>query len=179
VSRLAECSLAVLLVALGACRSKDAPSAAPAPSAAAAAAAAVKKPVDRLAPGELAPGDSSLFGLPLPRGMVVEGKFKDFAVANGRLSAEAVANYVRDHVLAEHVEIGAARTVFPSVRIKQGAPDRAYRVEVLQDGLTTRVVVRDITPRPAPKVDGVSAEELWRRAGFSRDGKPLNPKALE
>lgn len=175
MSTLARSTLiAALVVSAGACRSKDAPGTAPAASASSA-----NKPVDRLGPGELAPGDVDLYGLGLPRGMYIDGKFREFGVALGRLPADGVANYVRDQVVAEHVEIGAARTVFPNARIKKGAPDRAYRVEVLQDGLMTRVVVRDITPPPPVKVDGASPEELWRRAGFSRDGKPLDPKALE
>jgi hypothetical protein len=147
--------------------------------AAAPSASSSHQPVDRLARGELEPGEGNLFGLPVPRGMEVDGKFQDFAVATGRVRSDAVANFVRDHVVVERVEVGASRTVFPAVRIKEAPADRAYRIEVVTDGPSTRLLVRDITPEAPVNVEGLSAEELWRRAGFTRDGRPLNPKALE
>lgn len=173
-------AFAVALGALGAacalgCRKSEPPES----SSPAASASTSAKPVDRLAPGELEPGEGDLFGLPIPRGMTIQGKFREFAIATGRVRPEAVANYVRDHVVVERVEIGAARTVFPAARIKGAPADRTYRLEVVTDGPATRLIVRDVTPAPPVHMEGLSTEELWRRAGYTRDGKPLNPKALE
>lgn len=121
-----------------------------------------------------------MFGLPVPRGMSVQGKFRDSAILVGRVRAEAVANYVRDHIEATQAEVGAARTVFPNARIKNGAPDRYFRVEILRDGSASRILLHDVTPRaPTPAPQGVSNDELWRRAGFNRDGTPTNGKTLE
>lgn len=151
----------------------------PGSSGSAPSASVARRPLDRLAAGELAPGDGELFGLPVPRGMVVQGKFRDSALASGKVSAEDVASYVRDYVLVDRVEIASDRTIFAAARIKNGPPGRTFYIEVVGDGPYTRLLLRDVTPAPAPEFQGLSSEELWNRAGFTRDGQPLNPKALE
>jgi hypothetical protein len=137
-------------------------------------------PVDRLAPGELPPGEQALYGLVLPTGMKIQGRMADTGLAWGQLPAEEVANYVRSRVEVQRVEIGAARTVFPAARIKGGDARHVFQIEVVREDVGTRLIVRDITPKPqVPPVPGLSDAERWRRAGFSPDGKPLNMKALE
>jgi hypothetical protein len=148
-----------------------------APSAVASASAA--PPVDRLAPGELAPGTESVFGLLLPRGMKVAAQFPRVAHATGPMPAEDVANYVRDRVDVRRVELGAVGTVFPAVHIHGGAPDHVYRIEVHGQGDVTEMVLRDVTPLPPSKVDdSVPISERWRRAGYNPDGTPLDPNSL-
>lgn len=168
-------STTVLVAALlGACRSEPAPQAKGIPS------AKPRPPVDRLAPGELPPGEEALFGLVLPKGMKVQGQFEDTGLAWGNMPAEEVANYVRSRVEAQHVEVGAARTIFPTVHIKGGPAERAFRVEVVRESVGTRLIVRDLTPAPVPPpTPGLTDAERWRRAGFTPEGKPLNMKALE
>jgi hypothetical protein len=95
------------------------------------------------------------------------------------MDSEAVANYVRDRVSVSHVEVGAARTIFPAARIKDGPPGRVFRIEVIGEGAGTRLLVEDVTPPPPPPVENISDSERWRRAGFSRDGKPLDMNALK
>ncbi len=172
-----SCAVCLLLLAPSACRKATREQALP--SAAVSVAASSAAPVDRLAPSELAPGDMALFGLVLPEGMQVQGQFIDSGFAFGALNAEAVANYVRTRVDVARVEIGAARTIFPAARIQGGAPDRVYRIEVVHEGPATRIVMQDTTPAPPKHLEPMSDEERWRRAGFSPNGKPLNPKALE
>ena len=93
------------------------------------------------------------------------------------MAPEAVANYVRERVEVEHVEIGAAGTVFPNARIKGGAPGRSYQFEVLRDRGFTRLVIRDTTPHAdVPK--GTTTEERWRRAGRGPDGRIIDPNQL-
>jgi len=164
--------IALCLVPL-ACREQ-----APAPTLRGAAAASASRPVDHLAPDELAPGKSEVYGFPVPRGMDLESRLKDRAYISGRVSPEALANYVRQHVSVSHVEVGAARTVFPMARIKGGPVDRYYNFEVLPDGPQTRLVIKDVTPPPPPP-PGLSDEERWRRAGMTPQGKPLDAKKLE
>jgi hypothetical protein len=178
LSRFGFGAAAALLALLGSsgCR-KEAPEAS---TRAAPSAATSAKPIDRLAPGELEAGEGSLFGLSVPRGMTVQGKFRDFAVAIGPVRAEAVVDFVRQRVAVERVELGAAGTVFPAVRIHGAAPERTYRIEVTAEDRATRLLVRDITPQPPPpKVEGLTTEELWKRAGFTANGQPVNLKALE
>ena len=141
-------------------------------------AVASQKPLDRLAPGELSPGPGRVFGLELPAGMVVRGQFHDVAYAHGKVAPDALANYVRDRVIVAHVEIGAARTVFPNARIKQGPPDRYFQLEVVAGAEQTELVVRDVTPQPkAP--ENISTEEAWRRAGRRPDGRPFDITELK
>lgn len=135
------------------------------------------KPMDRLAPGELPPGTTEVWGFIAPQAMRLDRQFPEQAFFVGNVSAEALANYVRTRVEAERVEIGAARTVFPAARIKAGKPDRIYRFEVLKEGMGSRLVIKDITPPPVEP--GLSDEERWRKAGLTPDGKPLDPKKAE
>ena len=137
-------------------------------------AAASAKPVDRLEPGELAPGNTVVFGFRLPRDLTLERRFPDAAHAVGRVRPEHVANYVRQQVVVQHVEVGAGRTVFPRVRIKGGDAKKMYRIEVIADGAETKLVIRDVTPPPT--VQGLTEAERWRQAGRTPDGKLINPK---
>ena len=167
--------LALALLAAVACEERPVVPANPGDAAPGASSA---KPVDRLAPGELAPGKSDAFGLVLPRKMRLDAKSPRTAHASGKVTPEALANYVRKHVVVSHVELGAARTIFPRARITGGLPNKVYRIEVIASRAGyTKLVVRDITRPPAAQ--GLSEEERWRRAGFTPDGKPINMKALE
>jgi hypothetical protein len=162
-----------LLASSGGCRKAPAPAEQAAPSAAPA-----PPPADRLAPGELAVGDGDVFGLPIPRGMTVLGRAPDSALLIGEVTPEAVASYVRDRVVVSHVEVAAGRTVFPRARIKDGPADRVFRIDVMQEYRSTKLLVTDVTP-PPPPAPGLSDAERWRRAGFSPDGRALDPKRLE
>jgi hypothetical protein len=160
---------------LGGCRCSGASEG---PGAAATGSAPLARPpVDRLAAGELAEGPHTAFGFTFPNKMRIERRFLDSVHASGRIAPESVANYVRQRVGTTHVEVGAARTVFPRVQIKGGAPDKVYRIEVVADGSTTRLVLSDVTPPPVEP--GLSEEERWRRAGMSPEGKPIDPQKME
>jgi len=161
-----------LLGPAGACK-RAPPQAAPAVASAASAV-----PLDHLAPDELAPGKVEVYGFPVPRGMEVEAHLSDRAYVSGRVSPEALANYVQEQVIVSHVEIGAARTVFPMARIKAGPADRVFTLEVLPDGPQTRLVIEDTTPPPPPP-PGMTDAERWRAAGLTPQGKPLDPQQLQ
>jgi len=146
------------------------------PATAPSASARPKTP-DRLAPGELAPGTIEVWGFVAPKQLTLERRFPDAAHFVGSVGPEQLANYIRTRVEAERVEIGAARTVFPSARIKGGPPGKTFRFEVLRDRTGTRLVVLDITPPPV--VEGLSDEERWRRAGLTPQGEPLDRNKLQ
>lgn len=163
--------LALAFALLTGCRAKEeappppiAPPPAPAPA------------VDQARPGELAEGKEDAFGLPLPRKMVVKARFPDAVFASGQLSLESVANYVRQRVIAAHVDTGPAKTVFTGASIKS-APQRIVRIEVATVGDETELVVRDQTRPPAK--EGLSEEERWRELGLDPHGQPLDPTHLE
>lgn len=135
------------------------------------------KPIDRLAPDELGAGNAEVWGFVVPREMRVEHRYQDVTHLVGPVKPDAVANYVRERVLVSHVEIGAARTVFPNARIKAGSAERVYELEVIPEPGITRLVIRDTTP---PKIiPGLTDAERWRQAGLTPEGRPLDPKAFE
>jgi len=137
------------------------------------------KPLDHLAPGELDQGPGQVFGFAVPARMRVNGAFLDVAYLGGNVTPEALANYVRERVDADHVEIGAVSTVFPHVHIKGGEPSRVYDFEVKPGrGVLTELVIKDVTPRPkAPP--GFTDADRWRQAGYGTDGKPLDKNELK
>jgi len=152
----------------------------PAPGAAGSALAGksgTQRPVDRLAPDELAAGNADVWGFAVPREMQVEHRYKEVTHVIGPVKPDALANYVRERVVVSHVEIGAARTIFPDARIKAGKADRVYELEVIPEPGITRLIIRDTTP---PKIQpGLSDAERWRQAGLTPEGRPLDPKAFE
>lgn len=140
-------------------------------------AASAKPPVDRLAAGELAPGELKVFGFPIPRKMKLELNHGDRAYMVGTVRPEDVSNYVRKHVSVAHVEVGAGKTVFPRARIHGDTRQRDYRIDVIASGADTKLVIRDVTKPKA--TEGLSQAERWKRAGYSANGKPLNEKTAE
>ena len=172
IARAACSRLALLACCLCAsCHGKSEP----APSSA--SSAATNKPIDRLAPDELAAGNAEVWGFVVPREMKVEHRYKEATHLVGPVKPDALANYVRERVVVSHVEIGAARTIFPDARIKAGASDRVYELDVIPEPGLTRLVIRDTTPL---KVEpGLSDAERWRQAGLTPQGRPLDPKAFE
>ena len=167
--------ITALAAVCGGCRGKGARGGA---AASASAASSAPKPVDRLAPGELAPGEAEAFGLVLPKGMKVQARFPGKVHARGRLRPEDVANYIRGRVIVRYVELGAAATIFPRVTIKQGAKDRLYTIEVAGNGRSTQLTITDTTPPPKPPIQ-LSQAQLMERAGLTPDGKVKNLKQLE
>ena len=125
-------------------------------------------PVDFVAPGELAEGPDSAFGLRLPRDMGVTSRGSDVVYAPGRIPFEHVSNYVRDRVDAVQVNIGPTRTVFRSANVRGGDPvELEIEVVVVRKGV--QMVVHNRTRKPAEP--GLSDGERWRRAGLNPDGK--------
>lgn len=135
-----------------------------------------RPPVDRTAPGELAEGPDSAFGLPVPRRMAVKASFPDAIHAVGPVPREDVANYVRARVKAGGIETGPAKTVFTGVTIAS-QPGKTLRIEVSGHDAVTELVVSDRTP--APIDPAVTPEERMRKAGLRPDGKPLDPTKLD
>jgi hypothetical protein len=139
------------------------------------AAPSVVVPVDRALPGELAEGTELAFGLPLPRVMKIRGSFDDVLFAWGPVPSDQVANYVRQRLLAEKVETGAAKTLFSRATVK-ARPGLLLAVEVLAHGGETELQVRNVTPKPTKQ--GQDPDERWRELGFKPDGTPLDPEHL-
>ena len=142
-------------------------------------------PVDRLAPGELEPGDEIAFGLPIPKGMRVVRRFDDSTHAKGKVDHDELVAYLKRRLATSHLTYKPDKVVFPEVRLRnepengtaQGAQDTTLRVEVWADRDMTWLRVTDTTVPPL--VEGLTEAERWRRAGMHPDGSPLDPDSLK
>ena len=165
----------VIVIALTSCRggaSSSTDSGRPAQPAATITAA----PVDHVDPHELPEGTESAFGLPIPRAMEIAQRLPDAIRARGDVPLDALANYVRDRVIAERVETGPAKTVFSSVTLK-ASPNRLLRVEVFQLGDRAELFVRDVT-RPPP-TDVVKPTDPWDQPGFDPSDRKASRSRFE
>lgn len=151
----------------------------PAPPAPSSSARSAPKTPDRLAPGELAEGKGTLFGLKVPVGMQVDAHFPHSAHASGIVSAAQLTNYVRQRVDVARVELAASGTVFQQAVIKGSDPARRYRIEVSSKGRSSKLSVHWLNPAKPPPVPGLSEEKRWERAGITPDGKLIGQQKLE
>lgn len=143
---------------------------------------------DELAPGELAEGPSSAFGLPLPAVLRVDRVEPNFIRARGHVKLEQVTTYVRSRVEATNIAVGPAKTIFDDAKVKaprkaaptlDGGPTMTpiVRFEVSSThGVTTLVARQELRPKVP---EGLSEDQRWERAGIRKDGKPLDPKKFE
>lgn len=117
------------------------------------------------------------FDLPIPRGMRVNyaGPFE--VQAEGPYPAEKLSNYVRRHIKAKTVELGAARTVFDQARVLNASTNRLVQVEVITHKGGSRLLVRDLTPHRID--DSLTPEQRWKKHGFDRDGTFIGDKRFE
>lgn len=167
---LALIALAVPPLAMTACQREPPP-----PGARVAASASAPVPLDSLVPDELAQGKEQAFGLFLPRDLQVLRSFRDSFVARGRVTPEALTDYVRKRVSASAVETSLERTTFPRVHVNGEPPNRQVKIAIVRDGEATMLLVDDITP--PEQLPGLSEEERWRRAGVNPKN-PLDPTKL-
>jgi hypothetical protein len=164
-------ALGLALITTPSCRKDEPVPVPPAPSASAV-------PLDHLGPGELRQGKESMYGLVLPDGMSIIARYADAMSAAGNLRPEHVANYVRERVVVSRVELGAARTIFPSAKIRDGDAQRTYQVEVVSAAENRTVLeIHDVTP--PRKTEGLTNEQRLKQVGLRPDGKMLEPSKME
>jgi hypothetical protein len=132
---------------------------------------------DRLPPGELLEGEARAFGLPLPRRMTLESITKHTAHARGEVSPQLLADYLRQRVLAHHVEMAERSLVFPKVQVRGDPAHTVLRLELIDEGVSTHLIVRNLMG--PPMVEGLTDEEHWKRAGMTPDGKLIDPQKLQ
>ena len=153
-----------------ACR-RDPPPPAPAPAA--------SKPVDRLAPGEAAPGVETAYELQLPRGSVIEARFGATVHAKIPLAPEQVATLVQQQSDAAQAVMGPNGTIFPNLRVKGSDVGHHLRVEIssapMGDG--TELVVDRIEEREPPPPEDPA--EVMKKAGLNPNGTLLDPNHTE
>jgi hypothetical protein len=165
---------ALALATTAGCKHRPAPALQEA--AASAVASAPARPADHALRDEIAEGNEKAFGLPIPRQIQVIGRFDDVVFATGDVAPELVANYVRQRVIASHVETGPGKTVFTGVTLRAD-PARTLRVDVISRNGYTDLTVRDETRPPAR--EGLTEAERWKAQGLTPNGAPLDPTHLE
>jgi len=165
---------ALAFATMGGCKRRPPPTIAPREASPKATASA--PPADHALPNEIAEGTEKAFGLPIPRQMRVVSRFEDVVFASGDVAPELVANYVKQRVIAGHVETGPAKTVFTGATLRNN-PTSTLRVDVISRNGDTELTVRDETRPPAR--EGLTEAERWKELGLSPKGTPLDPTHLE
>jgi hypothetical protein len=175
VRRAALLGLSLALGALS-CRGKPRPEGAP-------PASSTAPPVDRLAPGEPAPGQEAVHGLLLPRGAAIDRRFGHSVYVRVPHSVGATAEYVRRQCdPIEGAVVGPTGTIFTVARVKGAPRTHHLRIEItagerlLESALLVIDWIDDEQPGP-PK--GLSNDELMKKAGLTPDGKFLDPQHME
>ncbi len=105
--------------------------------------------------------------------MRVVGRFDDVVFASGDVAPELVANYVRQRVIASHVETGPAKTVFTGVTLRVN-PVRTLRVDVISRNGDTGLTVRDETRPPAR--EGLTEAERWKSSASAPRARRSIPR---
>ena len=142
-------------------------------------AATSAKPVDRLAPGEAAPGVETAFDLQLPRGTVIEARFGTTLHAKIPLPPEQVASFVQQQSDGAEAVMGPNGTLFPNLHVKGSDVGHHLRIEVSTAamGNGTTLVVNRIEERPDP--EPLPADEAMKKAGLNPNGGLLDPNHTE
>lgn len=131
---------------------------------------------DRVAFGDLPPGKEAAFGLKLPRQIHIKVREPFRIQAEGQVQPERVSNYVRLHVQAGAVDVGAAKTIFDQAVVK-GTTEPKLRIEVVKVDRGTRLVVHNLTPH---KIDpSLKKEDIQKLHGYDKDGKEVDPARFE
>lgn len=134
---------------------------------------------DHLVSGEIPEGRDKAFALALPLNAHIEFRFPDAIEIESQLRPEELSNYVRARVRTTKITAGAERTTFEEA-VVPAEPKRLLYIEVrpARPNRPSRssMVVRDVTPPPAPPK--TTDEDAWKRAGRGPDGKPLDPKHM-
>jgi hypothetical protein len=133
-------------------------------------------PVDHLAPGELVEGSDQAFGLTLPRDLRVEAAFSDVVYASASAAVHPIVAYMRARLREGTLREGDASATFEHVKVP-GKPGLELFVRVIRMPGTTRVEIRDTTPRPAPDLPDEAAR--WRQVGLTPEGRLLDSTHLD
>lgn len=140
------------------------------------------KPIDHLETGELVEGTEKVFGLALPKIMIVERKFDDVAYATAPVPPELLAKYVEARVKGGTQKKNAEGFVFDQVHVP--GEFKTLRIVVENPpasgngGASARLQLRDVTP-PAQVDTPPDEESRWRAVGLKPNGEPLDRTKLK
>lgn len=175
----ARVGAAVLAVAaagaVGAGCSRGSGDAAPAPKAYAPPQASAL-PADHLGPDELVEGHEQVFGVTLPRGVLVERRYTDLVQASGPMPVHALVKYFQDRLKGGSLREGAVAATFEHVS-QPGAPDAELTIHVEATLGKTRIDLTSYHRQEAAKLPDEPAR--WRSVGLTPNGKLIDPSHVE
>ncbi len=169
------CAAIATVAALSACH-RPAPAGDAPPSASSAAIRTSAAPADHLAPGELLEGTDKAFGVTLPRGLRIDGAFRDVVYTTGLLDVHALATYFGAHLQNGDFREGATSATFEHVTAKE-QPGRLLSVHIVKTGGGARADIRDVTPIPGLPFPDEAAR--WKRVGLTPSGRLIDPTHLD
>jgi hypothetical protein len=172
----AAAAAAAAAVAAAGC-GRDAPDAPPlTASAAASSAEPSARPVDHLAADELVEGHDTAFGVPLPRGVLVEHRYVDTVQASGPMPVRALVKYFQARLHGGSLREGDVVATFEHVN-QPGAPDAELQIHIEATLGKTRIDLTSFHHQEAVKLPDEAAR--WRAVGLTPNGKVLDPAHLE
>jgi hypothetical protein len=163
------------MAALSACH-RPAPTGDAAPASSGATIRTPPAPADHLAPGELLEGTDKALGVTLPRGLRIDGAFRDVVYTTGLLDVHALATYFAAHLQNGDFREGATSATFEHVTAKE-QPGRLLSVHIMKTGGGARVDIRDETPLTGPQLPDEAAR--WKRVGLTPSGRLIDPTHLD
>jgi hypothetical protein len=133
-------------------------------------------PVDYLAPDELLEGTKQVFGVVLPRALVVKASFVKVVYATGTASVHALAKYFRARLEGGSMREGPAAASFEHVKVR-GRPGMELSLRITSGLEGTSVEIRDSTPPPAPALPDEPSR--WKAVGLTPQGHLADPAHLD
>jgi hypothetical protein len=168
----------VTLAVVGVGCARPGPEGSPAPSATAAppsSAAASAVPSDHLAPDELVEGRELAFGVPLPRGVLVEHRYPDLVSASGPMPVHSLVAYFQPRLRGGSVREGPSAATFEHVS-QPNEPNAELTIHIEAGLGKTRI---DLTSYHRPEAPVLPDEaSRWRQVGLTPQGKILDPTHL-
>jgi hypothetical protein len=175
VIRLVAAMAAIAAGVVG-CGRDTADGAAPPVAPAAPAAEPSALPADHLGDDELVEGRDQAFGVPLPRGALVERRYVDMIQASGPMSVRALVKYFQARLKGGSLREGSAAATFEHVS-QPGAPDAELLIHVEASLGKTRIDFTSFHRQEAAKLPDETSR--WRSVGLTPDGKIPDPTHLE
>jgi len=102
-------------------------------------------PIDAVDPTSLQEGNTDIFGLRLPARASVNRQTPISASANIPWPFERVANYFRERLVAESIDVGPRATIFRNAQIRGGNSEERFNVVIRRTGYTAEVSFRKET----------------------------------
>jgi hypothetical protein len=121
-------------------------------------------------------GHETAFGVPLPRGVLVEERYVDTVHASGPMPVRALVRYFQARLKGGSLREGEAAATFEHVS-QPGAPDAELLIHVEATVAKTRIDITSFHHYEAAKLPDEPAR--WRSVGLSPNGKVLDPTHLE